>query len=121
MVATCDYVAAKLRNPRRIQLSFDEGNVWYQSRFAGPEQLEWPTLLPADTRADPDSTVVTQTALYDADSQQNSHQVPVARYDRTAIGRRHTDRVAAADLVEPDPPQFRMSAFQRSSLVKIRR
>nr|MDT0657760.1 alpha-N-arabinofuranosidase [Micromonospora sp. DSM 115978] len=38
VVATADHVGAKLKSRKRIQLSFDEWNVWYMSRWqqAGP-------------------------------------------------------------------------------------
>ncbi|MFF3610698.1 alpha-N-arabinofuranosidase [Streptomyces sp. NPDC002580] len=32
VVATCDHVGARLKSKKRIDLSFDEWNVWYQSR-----------------------------------------------------------------------------------------
>ncbi|MFY1632887.1 alpha-N-arabinofuranosidase [Solwaraspora sp. WMMB335] len=32
IVATCDYVRAKTRQQKRIDISFDEWNVWYMSR-----------------------------------------------------------------------------------------
>ena len=35
VVATIDAVAARRRTARRIDISFDEWNVWYQSRFPG--------------------------------------------------------------------------------------
>ena len=35
VVATADAVDAKLKSRKKINLSFDEWNVWYQSRFAG--------------------------------------------------------------------------------------
>ena len=42
VVATADAVGAKLRNPKRIMLSFDEWNVWYLSKFqAQPSNGEW--------------------------------------------------------------------------------
>ena len=41
VAATCDHVGATLGSRNRMQLSFDEWNVWYQSRFAGPENLDW--------------------------------------------------------------------------------
>lgn len=34
VVATADSVGARLKNPKKIEISFDEWNVWYQSRFA---------------------------------------------------------------------------------------
>ena len=41
VVATCDHVAAKKRIRRKMNLSFDEWNIWYESRFAGQAKLEW--------------------------------------------------------------------------------
>jgi alpha-N-arabinofuranosidase len=35
VVATADAVGAKLKSRKKINLSFDEWNVWYQRRFAG--------------------------------------------------------------------------------------
>ncbi|MEV6492829.1 alpha-N-arabinofuranosidase [Actinoplanes sp. NPDC051633] len=37
VIATADHVRAKLRRKKRINLSLDEWNVWYQSRFTEPE------------------------------------------------------------------------------------
>ncbi|MEV0715999.1 alpha-N-arabinofuranosidase [Asanoa sp. NPDC050611] len=39
VVATADHVRAVGRHRKRINLSFDEWNVWYQTRFAGEENL----------------------------------------------------------------------------------
>ena len=45
VVATADAVGAKLKSPKRLNLSFDEWNVWYLSRFPGdgpkPGDVEW--------------------------------------------------------------------------------
>ncbi|MGZ4589263.1 MAG: arabinosylfuranosidase ArfA [Actinomycetes bacterium] len=41
VVATADHIAAKRRSKKRLKLSFDEWNVWYQSRFVGQRNLEW--------------------------------------------------------------------------------
>jgi len=41
VVATCDHIAAKRRSKRRLKLSFDEWNLWYESRFAGQDNLDW--------------------------------------------------------------------------------
>ncbi|GGT04725.1 arabinosylfuranosidase ArfA [Streptomyces chromofuscus] len=43
ITATADHVGAKLRNKKKIKLSFDEWNVWYQSRFGGEDSLDWRT------------------------------------------------------------------------------
>jgi alpha-L-arabinofuranosidase len=32
VVATCDHIGARLKSPKRINLSFDEWNIWYASR-----------------------------------------------------------------------------------------
>lgn len=41
VVATVDHVAAKKRSRKRLKLSFDEWNVWFQRAFAGPEAQTW--------------------------------------------------------------------------------
>ena len=45
VVATADHVGAKVGSRKKLRLSFDEWNVWYQSRFVGQRNLEW-TLAP---------------------------------------------------------------------------
>jgi alpha-N-arabinofuranosidase len=40
VIATADSVAARKHSRRRLMISFDEWNVWYQSRFAGAEKAE---------------------------------------------------------------------------------
>ncbi len=40
VVATADHVGAKRRSRRRVDLSFDEWNVWYQQDFVGHTNLE---------------------------------------------------------------------------------
>ncbi|MFI5660564.1 alpha-N-arabinofuranosidase [Streptomyces sp. NPDC051684] len=43
VVATCDHVGARLKSSKRINLSFDEWNVWYQSRSRSQvAALDWP-------------------------------------------------------------------------------
>ncbi|MFF3420375.1 alpha-N-arabinofuranosidase [Streptomyces sp. NPDC002698] len=39
VVATCDHVGARLKSKKKINLSFDEWNVWYQSR-SDPHPVE---------------------------------------------------------------------------------
>jgi len=41
VVSTADHVGAKLRDRKRLKLSFDEWNVWYQRRFVGQSNLDW--------------------------------------------------------------------------------
>ncbi|MFC4585401.1 arabinosylfuranosidase ArfA [Sphaerisporangium corydalis] len=47
VVATADHVRAKRRSAKRVNVSFDEWNVWYQSRFAAQEPFrDWPVAPP---------------------------------------------------------------------------
>ncbi|MFF5566511.1 alpha-N-arabinofuranosidase [Streptomyces sp. NPDC012623] len=41
VVATCDHVGAKLKSEKRINLSFDEWNVWYMDRPNPHRVEEW--------------------------------------------------------------------------------
>jgi alpha-N-arabinofuranosidase len=41
VTATADAVGARLRRRKRLTLSFDEWNVWYQARFVGEDALEY--------------------------------------------------------------------------------
>ena len=41
VVATADYVRAKRRSTKQMKLSFDEWNLWDESRFVGQQNLEW--------------------------------------------------------------------------------
>ncbi|MBL7177418.1 MAG: alpha-N-arabinofuranosidase [Desulfobacteraceae bacterium] len=41
VIATCDYIKAKKRRNRNINLSFDEWNVWYHSLGEGEQREPW--------------------------------------------------------------------------------
>jgi alpha-N-arabinofuranosidase len=41
VVATCDHVRATTRATKRMEISFDEWNVWYLNRPANPEPPPW--------------------------------------------------------------------------------
>jgi alpha-N-arabinofuranosidase len=41
VVATCDHVAARLKSPKKINISFDEWNVWYLTKTQAAEPLNW--------------------------------------------------------------------------------
>lgn len=41
LVATADHIGARLRSRKKLRLSVDEWNVWYQQDFAGQDNLEW--------------------------------------------------------------------------------
>lgn len=60
VAATADHVAAKLRQKRKLRLSVDEWNVWYQSRLPAELDRDWveaPALI-EDTFTDLDAVVV---------------------------------------------------------------
>jgi alpha-N-arabinofuranosidase len=60
VVATADHVAAKQRHTRKLQISFDEWNVWYQSRLRADMDRDWveaPELI-EDTYTGTDAVVV---------------------------------------------------------------
>ncbi|MFG1945950.1 alpha-N-arabinofuranosidase [Nonomuraea sp. NPDC048826] len=47
VVATADHVGARLKSRKRIDISFDEWNVWYLSRFQAAEPpRDWPVAPP---------------------------------------------------------------------------
>ncbi|HET6859297.1 MAG TPA: alpha-N-arabinofuranosidase [Streptomyces sp.] len=60
VVATCDHVGARLKSKKRINLSFDEWNVWYMARHESAEPGDWeeaPRLL-EDSYSVTDAVVV---------------------------------------------------------------
>jgi len=46
VTATCDYIQAKKRSKKQINLSFDEWNVWYHSHEAGKKIKPWTVAPP---------------------------------------------------------------------------
>lgn len=103
VVATCDHVRAVTRSTKRLEISFDEWNVWYMSRSANPEPPAWsraPRLL-EDVYSVTDAVVVGSLLI-------------------TLL--RHCDRVTAACLAqlvnviapimtEPGGPAWRQASF----------
>ncbi|HEV8567668.1 MAG TPA: alpha-N-arabinofuranosidase [Actinoplanes sp.] len=60
VVSTCDHVRAVGGHAKRINLSVDEWNVWFQKQFVGEENLDWaeaPRLI-EDTYSVADAVVV---------------------------------------------------------------
>ncbi|MEU3255516.1 alpha-N-arabinofuranosidase [Streptomyces sp. NPDC006997] len=103
ITATADHIGAKVRSGKKIKLSFDEWNVWYQSRFGGERSLDWrpaPELI--EDRYDVTDAVVVGSLLI------------------TLL--RHADRVGAACqaqlanviapiMTRPDGPAWRQTIF----------
>jgi alpha-N-arabinofuranosidase len=108
VVATADATAARLRSPKRVMVSFDEWNVWYQSRLAGCIPTDWTT-----------APRISEDAYSVADA------VVVGNLLISLL--RHNDRVGAAcqaQLVnaiapiraEPTGPAWRQSTFHPFAL-----
>ena len=108
VVATADHVGAKLRSPKKLKLSFDEWNVWYQKRFVGQRNLEWtfaPELIEDEFSA-VDAVVVGSfliTLLQHAD------RVGVACQAQLA-------NIIAPIRTEPGGPAWRQSIFHPFAL-----
>lgn len=51
VIATCDFVKSKKRSRKRIDLSFDEWNVWFHSLDADREVEEWSVAPPLSEEA----------------------------------------------------------------------
>lgn len=107
VVATADHVGAVLGSQKRIDISFDEWNVWYMSRFEDVEKIEgiddWPIAprLLEDVYCVADAVVV------------GSLMISLLK---------HADRVASASLAqlvnviapimtEPGGPAWRQTTF----------
>ena len=46
VIATCDFVRAKLRSKKKLTLSFDEWNVWYHSNLPDSQAEPWQVAPP---------------------------------------------------------------------------
>jgi alpha-N-arabinofuranosidase len=101
VVATCDHVRAKRRAAKRIDISFDEWNVWYQSRAVQPAPWQVAPRQLEDVYTVTDAVVVGSLLI-------------------TLL--RHCDRVTAACLAqlvnviapimtEPGGPAWRQTTF----------
>ena len=107
-VAACDHVRAVGRHRKRINLSFDEWNVWYLSQFAGESNLDWtqaPRLI-EDTYSAADAVVV------------GSLLISLLRHaDRVRIAcLAQLVNAIAAIRTEPGGPAWRQSIFHPFAL-----
>ncbi|SCK38676.1 alpha-N-arabinofuranosidase [Streptomyces sp. WMMB 322] len=108
IIATADHVRAVRRSKKRMMLSFDEWNVWYQSRFPGERALpleEQPRLI-EDTYSVTDAAVVgslLMTLLRHAD------RVPVACLAQLV-------NVIGPIRSEPGGPSWRQTTFHPFAL-----
>jgi alpha-L-arabinofuranosidase len=110
VVATCDHVRGVGHHKKRVNLAFDEWNVWYQKRFAGEDNL--------DVTARP-RLIEDEYSVLDA--------VVVGSLLISLL--RHADRVKIACLAqlvnviapirsEPDGPAWRQTTFYPYALTR---
>jgi alpha-L-arabinofuranosidase len=108
VIATCDHIRGVGQHKKRINLAFDEWNVWYQKRFAGEDNL--------DVAARP-RLIEDEYSVVDA--------VVVGSLLISLL--RHADRVKIACLAqlvnviapirsEPDGPAWRQTTFHPYAL-----
>jgi alpha-N-arabinofuranosidase len=103
VVATCDHVGARLKSKKRINLSFDEWNVWYQARFHAAEPPDWeeaPRLLE-------DNYSVTDAVVF------GSLLIALLRHaDRVTVAcLAQLVNVIAPIMTEPGGPAWRQTTF----------
>ncbi|WP_353650313.1 alpha-N-arabinofuranosidase [Nakamurella sp. A5-74] len=108
VVATADHVAALQRSEKRITVSFDEWNVWYQQRFNGENSIEVqhaPRLI-EDVYTVLDAVVVGDLLITLIN---NTDRVAVACQAQLA-------NIIAPIMTEPDGPAWRQTIFHPFAL-----
>ncbi|MGW0561316.1 arabinosylfuranosidase ArfA [Streptomyces sp. NPDC003016] len=106
VVATCDHVGARLKSSKRINLSFDEWNVWYMRRFqeqADAEPLDWPEA----PRLLEDNYSVTDAVVF------GSLMIALLRHaDRVTVAcLAQLVNVIAPIMTEPGGPAWKQTTF----------
>ncbi|WP_329211353.1 alpha-N-arabinofuranosidase [Streptomyces sp. NBC_00683] len=106
VVATCDHVGARLKSTKKINLSFDEWNVWYMARFqqdAAENPLDWPEA----PRLLEDNYSVTDSVVF------GSLLIALLRHaDRVTVAcLAQLVNVIAPIMTEPGGPAWRQTTF----------
>ncbi|CAM5555377.1 Alpha-N-arabinofuranosidase OS=Streptomyces glaucescens OX=1907 GN=abfA PE=3 SV=1 [Streptomyces glaucescens] len=107
VVATCDHVGARLKSKKKINLSFDEWNVWYLSRWEERaktfERHDWPQA----PRLLEDSYSVTDAVVF------GSLLIALLRHaDRVTVAcLAQLVNVIAPIMTEPGGPAWRQTTF----------
>jgi alpha-L-arabinofuranosidase len=109
VVATCDHVGARLKSSKKIGISFDEWNVWYQSKTQNEPVRDWavaPRLL-EDVYSVTDAVVV------------GSLLIALLRHaDRVRVAcLAQLVNVIAPIMTEPGGPAWRQTIFHPFALV----
>lgn len=103
VVATCDHIGARLKSPKKINISFDEWNVWYYARTAAADPIDWeeaPRLLE-------DNYSVTDAVVF------GSLLITLLRHaDRVTVAcLAQLVNVIAPIMTEPGGPAWRQTTF----------
>jgi alpha-N-arabinofuranosidase len=103
VVAAADYVRAKLRSPKALKISFDEWNVWYETRYHALPKQDWqhaPALI------EDEFTVADAVAV-------GSYLISLLNHaDRVAIAcQAQLVNVIAPILTRPGGPAWRQTIF----------
>ena len=108
VVSTADHVRAVGRHKKRINISFDEWNVWYQSRFAGETNLEIETTprLIEDVYSVTDAVVVGNLLI---SLLRHADRVKIACLAQLV-------NVIAPIMTEPGGPAWRQASFHPIAL-----
>ncbi|WP_156723748.1 arabinosylfuranosidase ArfA [Streptomyces apocyni] len=106
VVATCDHVGARLKSSKKINLSFDEWNVWYLSQAqeqADANPLDWPEA----PRLLEDNYTVTDAVVF------GSLLIALLRHaDRVTVAcLAQLVNVIAPIMTEPGGPAWRQTTF----------
>ncbi|OSC63328.1 alpha-N-arabinofuranosidase [Streptomyces sp. 4F] len=104
VVATCDHVGARLKSKKKINLSFDEWNVWYMAKTqAEVSALDWPEA----PRLLEDNYSVTDAVVF------GSLLIALLRHaDRVTVAcLAQLVNVIAPIMTEPGGPAWRQTTF----------
>ncbi|MFD4689812.1 alpha-N-arabinofuranosidase [Streptomyces sp. NPDC058463] len=106
VVATCDHVGARLKSTKKINLSFDEWNVWYMARFQ-QDAVENPLDWPEAPRLLEDNYSVTDAVVF------GSLLIALLRHaDRVTVAcLAQLVNVIAPIMTEPGGPAWRQTTF----------
>ncbi|MEV5434318.1 alpha-N-arabinofuranosidase [Streptomyces sp. NPDC052701] len=107
VVATCDHVGARLKSKKRINLSFDEWNVWYLSRWEQQAKTFGRHDWPEAPRLLEDNYSVTDAVVF------GSLLIALLRHaDRVTVAcLAQLVNVIAPIMTEPGGPAWRQTTF----------
>lgn len=107
VVATCDHVGARLKSRKKINLSFDEWNVWYMSRWQRQARDQDPADWPEAPRLLEDGYSVTDAVVV------GSLLIALLRHaDRVTVAcLAQLVNVIAPIMTEPGGPAWRQTTF----------